>query len=195
LSCCHYDNTIVITTEGRVAAATKSQRGTEADLAQLITVTRRAFHRLGRAADRLHDEEQLTAAERAIVVELAQHGMRTVPEMAKARPVSRQHIQTIVNGLLERRLVQQTPNPRHLRSGFITLTHGGHALVRRVLAKESDVLTRMARVFTSAELRSAARTLRRVTEVFDGPTFLKLLQPAESDLRRRSARALRTSRR
>jgi DNA-binding MarR family transcriptional regulator len=158
-------------------------------LSDLITETRRAFHRLGRAADRLHDDQGLTAAERAILVELAQEGPRTVPQMAKARPVSRQHIQTIVNALLERRLVEGAPNPHHRRSGLVALTDRGRDLVQRVLEKEATVLARLAANFSPGQLEQARRTLRDVTDAFDSPDFLNLLEPTEATLRKRRSHA------
>jgi DNA-binding MarR family transcriptional regulator len=148
-------------------------------LSDLVTETRRAFHRLARAADRLHQHEGATAAERAILVELAQEGPRTVPQMAKARPVSRQHVQTIVNALLERGLVEGALNPQHRRSGLVVLTPSGRDLVGRLLETEAAVLADLSNGFTSAQLEQARRTLRRVVDAFDGPAFRSRLESAQ----------------
>ena len=82
-------------------------------LGRVIDETRAFFHCLRLAAEQLHAADRLPACERAVLVELATQGPRTVPEMARARPVSQQHIQTLVNALLRRALVTLAENPPH----------------------------------------------------------------------------------
>ena len=55
------------------------------------------FHRLKLVATEIHREEGISAAMRGVLNELAQEGPATVPRIARRRPVSRQHIQTVVN--------------------------------------------------------------------------------------------------
>jgi len=57
----------------------------------------------------------LSAARRGVLRSLARLGPQTVPQMAGARPVSRQHIQTIVNALAADGLVETIDNPAHKR--------------------------------------------------------------------------------
>ena len=146
----------------------------------VIDETRALFHRLKRAAERLHEAEHLTAGERAVLVELAQQGPRTVPAMARARPVSRQHIQVLVNLLLERGLVALVQNPQHQRSKLIQLTQPGNALATKVRAREKRVLTRLGRALDPVELEQAANILGRVGQLFEEAVFRRFIQKKRS---------------
>lgn len=138
-------------------------------LTGVIDETRRLFHRLKLVAEALHAADSLTAGERGVLFELAEHGPRSVPQMARVRPVSRQHIQTHVNALLDRSLVERADNPRHLRSKLIRLTGKGSALAAKVKAREARVLTDLGRRVDRKELDRAAETLRKVNALFQEP--------------------------
>jgi DNA-binding MarR family transcriptional regulator len=137
----------------------------------VIDETRALFHRLRLAAEQLHATERLPAGERAVLIELAAEGPRTVPDMAQARPVSRQHIQTLVNALMKRGLVRLIENPRHQRSKLVELTRVGSALAKTVRSREEKTLAQLGRELDSAELEQAAETLGHVRELFAGDRF------------------------
>jgi len=59
------------------------------------------LHRLKAVATRVHGLDASSAGRRGILRSLDSMGPQSVPQMARARPVSRQHIQVLVNGLLE----------------------------------------------------------------------------------------------
>src|SRR5215203_1468558 len=93
---------------------------------RLAREVRLAFHELRAAAEALqHDPEGLTAGHRGVLESLTRDGPRTVPALARARPVSRQHIQVLVNRLLELGLVETRQNPAHERSSLVALTPAG----------------------------------------------------------------------
>jgi len=135
-----------------------------AALERLIDETRALFHHLKRAAEVVHHEDGLAAGARGILVELSRGGPRTVPDMARARPVSRQHIQMLVNPLIDRGLVTLVDNPRHRRSKLVTLTPRGRQVTARVQRREATVLTRLADGLRHDDLVAASDTLRRVRE-------------------------------
>jgi MarR family len=56
---------------------------------------------------------------------LRRHSAQTVPNMARMRPVSRQHIQELVNRLHATGLVEFEENPAHRRSHLVRLTLNG----------------------------------------------------------------------
>src|SRR5436190_234471 len=91
-------------------------------LGALIDETVALFHRLRAAAAAIHGEGELSAARRGVLRSLARAGAQTVPQIAAARPVSRQHIQTVVDALVADRLVETTDNPAHRRSVLVRLT-------------------------------------------------------------------------
>lgn len=56
---------------------------------------------------------------------LYEKGPQTVPQIAKARPVSRQHIQKLVNELVEKGWLDFQDNPKHKSSHLVALTKKG----------------------------------------------------------------------
>ena len=97
-----------------------------------IDEIRLCFHQLGAAATDVHRAVHLTAAQRGVLESLVPHGEQTVPQLARMRPVSRQHIQGIVDSLAESGLVAPVPNPVHKRSSLIRLTSKGRKVMEAV---------------------------------------------------------------
>jgi DNA-binding MarR family transcriptional regulator len=140
----------------------------------LIHEIRRAFHRLRITAEHLHGDEEISAGERAVLFELDRQGPRTVPEMARARPVSRQHIQSLVNPLLRDGQVELVDNPAHRRSKKVRLTPTGRSSVRRMRRREEAILTALPVRSTRKEVLAAAAVLRELREVLEGEAWERL---------------------
>jgi DNA-binding MarR family transcriptional regulator len=96
--------------------------------------------------------------------------------MARSRPVSRQHIQSLVNGLLKDGLVTLAPNPAHQRSHLIQLTKKGTTLVASMVRKERAILSRLRLSLSGKDLIAAAEVLRIVRELFGGPEWERALK-------------------
>ncbi len=160
---------------GRGSVSADSVR-TALALRGLIDETRRLFHRLKAAAESLHQADSLAAGERAVLVELADGGPRTVPEMARARPVSRQHIQVIVNRLRRRGLIEAVDNARHRRSKNLQLTAPGREAVARVRGREGRVVAGLVPKLDAAALEAAGRTLVRVGELLAAEPYEDLAE-------------------
>jgi DNA-binding MarR family transcriptional regulator len=126
----------------------------------VIDETRLLFHRLRAVAEELHGGDGISAGARGVLTSLAAEGPQTVPRMARARPTSRQHIQTIVNSLLEAGLVTTARNPAHKRSVLITLTRPGERLVATMRRREARFLSELALHRGVHQLRAAATVLR-----------------------------------
>jgi len=74
---------------------------------------------------------------------LVSEGPQTVPQLARARPVSRQHIQQIANELMAAGFIESLPNPAHRRSRLLAITASGRAeylRVRDILLQHADTL-------------------------------------------------------
>lgn len=93
----------------------------------------------------------------AVMSSLAVGRGRAVPDLARERSVSRQHIQSVVNELLEAGLVVPVRNPSHRRSPLLELTDEGLRRLRIVEAREAEYLTRIAPAVSHLELAAAAR--------------------------------------
>ena len=66
---------------------------------------------------------------------LAVDGPQTVPQLAGARPVSRQHIQQIANQAEADGLIAFIDNPAHKKSKLVSLTDAGRARHQQMTAR------------------------------------------------------------
>ncbi len=132
------------------------------DVAALIGSIRQLFQLLKAAGAALHADIGVTASMRAVLESISRQGPNTVPELARQRPVSRQHIQRIVDQLLERNLVQLEDNPSHKRSPRVALTPRGETAFNAMSEREKTVLSRIARSLSAAEAHTALRALGKM---------------------------------
>lgn len=136
----------------------------QSTLYEVILRTRRLFQQQRTAGDALHGDSGITASQRAVLEFLSQYQPQTVPQMAREKSVSRQHIQKIVNQLLARRLVEQIDNPSHKRSRWIRMTRSGNRLFDSIKRREAKLLDVMEKKFTKKDLRTTAQTLQAIEE-------------------------------
>ncbi len=109
-----------------------------------------------------------------MLLDLDRLGPQTVPQMARARPVSRQHIQTIVNDLIEERHVELVVNPAHKRSHLVRLTRKGKEMVDAMNRREAKILTGMKIGIPEKDLQAAAAVLRAVRELLESEQWKRL---------------------
>lgn len=138
-----------------------------ASLNEIVGATRLLFHRLRATADTLHAGLEITAPMRGVMESLWRVGPQTVPQLAAARPVSRQHIQTQVNALRDRGIVDIVPNPAHKRSSLIDLTAEGRRQFEAMLSREAAILESLAEGRDADDLAVTARTLTALAAVFE----------------------------
>jgi DNA-binding MarR family transcriptional regulator len=141
-------------------------------MGSLIDETRLLFHRMKVAAEHLHSAEKITAGMRGVLFGLDRSGPQTVPQMARARPVSRQHIQMLVNPLVERRYIKLIDNPTHKRSKLVSLMPSGRRLVERMRKRESKILGAIGSDMSEKQLRSAVAVMRSLREALGARTAL-----------------------
>lgn len=145
-------------------------QGREADLYKVIVAVRATFNRLKSFADDLHEDLGITAAMRAVLEHLAARGPDTVPRIAATKGVSRQHIQTIVNSLLDAQLVELRENPAHARSSLVALTTVGEQRFAVIRAREQHHLSRLAAAVDQTDLQAVSTTLQALTRQLAGTT-------------------------
>jgi DNA-binding MarR family transcriptional regulator len=92
---------------------------------------------------------------------LALDGPQTVPDIARTRPVSRQHCQTIVNGLKAQGFAELIANPRHKRSHLVRITKRGRSHLDSLTKQFLAAAAAYAPHFTAAEITSAIDVCRR----------------------------------
>jgi DNA-binding MarR family transcriptional regulator len=150
----------------------------------LSRAVRSLFHKMGAAVSLLHEGDEttggITAGMRAVLESVIEGGPKTVPEMARARPVSRQHIQILVNELLAAGLVEFQDNPAHRRSKLVAPTRAGTAAFAALRAREAAALTRLAVDIDAKEMARAAQALSQLIEGFHGPAWRKIVRDLDS---------------
>lgn len=119
----------------------------------------------------LHGEDDPKTGSRSVLETLKSEGPQTVPQLARSRPVSRQHMQTHVNELKAKGLVVLDPNPAHQRSHLVSLTHAGAEVIKEMARRERTAIRRLDLEVSNQELKFAADVLRRVREAFESPSW------------------------
>jgi DNA-binding MarR family transcriptional regulator len=125
------------------------------------------FHRLRMAADDVHGGRNITAGRRGVLRGLDGLGPQSVPQMARARTVSRQHIQVIVNGLRKDGLVANEENPAHRKSPLVRLTAKGKRLLQAAGEREKQLLAHVSIGLTAKEINNAADTLQLLRDLLE----------------------------
>ncbi|UCH74587.1 MAG: MarR family transcriptional regulator [Rhodospirillales bacterium] len=124
----------------------------------VIRQVRTCFNRLKSLSDEMNRDLEVNASMRAVMEALSAEG-RTVPDIARARSVSRQHIQVNMDALLAKGLVESRANPAHKRSPLYLLTDGGEAIFAEIRRREVEVLEQLADGLLGRTLEAADAAL------------------------------------
>jgi DNA-binding MarR family transcriptional regulator len=131
-------------------------------LAALMAETLGLSFRLRAAGKRLGAVTRWGGGTWGLLRSLKLEGPQTVPALARARPVARQHIQKLADELAGAGLVAFADNPAHRRSRLVRLTPKGEtafrAMDRRVRAAAED----LAADISEPDVRTALRVLARL---------------------------------
>jgi len=131
-------------------------------MAALTAAVRAVFNRLKALGDDLHGDLEVTAAMRAVMETLAADGAMTVPQIARLKGVTRQHIQLLADALAAAGLAAIKENPAHRRSSLIALTDKGRRTFAKMRAREVPIVAELADDFDAQELDRAATVLARL---------------------------------
>lgn len=125
---------------------------------EVLGQVRTCFNLLRSLADRLHEDLGVNPSMRAVMESLAGETGRTVPDIAREKGVSRQHVQVIMNALLEAGLVEAVDNPSHRRSPLFMLTVRAQTVFAEIRRREAEPTARLAQALPAGSL-TAARTV------------------------------------
>jgi DNA-binding MarR family transcriptional regulator len=143
------------------------KRHVRGELRAVVDETIGLFHRVRWVAEQIYGEEGRSLPRRGILRGLVRYGPRTVPQLALARSVTRQHTQEVVDSLLAEGLVELVPNPAHARSRLVRATARGAAIVARMDDTDARVLIAIGDGLSTRDLAITVRTLRAVREAFE----------------------------
>jgi len=122
---------------------------------EVIWLVRRLFRALAATADSYLKDDELTAADRAVMEFLYPEERLSVPSIANKYRVSRQHVQVTVNRLRSIGLLRAETNPRHKRSQLIRLSKSGREIFAEIRNNESLVIQKL---FADLEPEDVERT-------------------------------------
>lgn len=136
----------------------------ETKLYAVLSQIRMSFNQLKMLSELLLDDMGVNPSMRAVMEFLSKNGPQTVPEIAKNKGVSRQHIQLIINMLQKDSYVESSENPAHKRSALFSLTSKGQKIFKQVLAKEVQPLRNIALKMSTTELQQTEVSLANLNK-------------------------------
>ncbi len=98
---------------------------------------------------------------------LVREGPMTVPQIARLRPVARQHIQVLANELEEAGLVTFKENPAHKRSKLVALTNKGRAHHDKIEDKMLGLTQELLGDLAPRNIETASDVISQVMQALD----------------------------
>ena len=95
---------------------------------------------------------------------LIEDGAKTVPEIARQRPVSRQHVQRLADEAAAEGLVEFIDNPEHKRSRLVQITDHGRREHERLRDRIATVGLVLAEDISMEDIETTIRTLASLRE-------------------------------
>ncbi|MGH8671055.1 MAG: MarR family winged helix-turn-helix transcriptional regulator [Burkholderiales bacterium] len=165
----------------RPSGATRKVDALQALFAETVAL----FHRLHALAETVHAEGEPSAGKRGVLMSLVRLGPQTVPQLARARPVSRQHIQSLVNALEAQGHVERVDNPAHRRSQLVQINTRGRRLLQAMHRRETHLLKKLRLDIEERELLSAASVLGELRKVLENSPWRQPLKSVVRQLEHR----------
>ncbi len=134
--------------------------GPERDILATINEVPRAYFHLLAIAEAMFADLGISVAERGIMRDLFHEGESTAPDIARRKPVSRQAVQAVLDGLAARGLVSASENPRHKRSSLFALTRQGIEICVELQRRELVAVREIMAGVDPADFAAATRALR-----------------------------------
>lgn len=147
-----------------------------AALRTIVNQVRVLFHKFAHAAAQIHGTDLMAIGKRAILEDLLKNGPQTIPQLARKRPVTRQHILSLVNPLKEEGRVEFRENPAHKRSFLVSLTGPGKKLIENMIAREDVVFNQLAESLKLQEVNRTIETLKTIQNLLESEKFKESLK-------------------
>jgi DNA-binding MarR family transcriptional regulator len=137
----------------------------ERDVLAAVNEVPRAFFRLSAVAETIFADLGVSPGERGVLRELFVEGQDTAPSLAQRKPVSRQAMQAILDGLAAKGLVRIEDNPRHKRSKFYSLAPQGIDLCVELQKREIAAIREVMGEAPTADFAAAAAALQTLNRL------------------------------
>jgi len=127
---------------------------------QIVWLVRRLFRAMSEMADDYLKDDDLTAADRAVMEFLYPKEKLSVPSIANKYRVSRQHVQVTVNRLRSVGLVRAEANPQHKRSQLFRLSELGCETFAQIRHNEAAIVRKLFADLDQIDIDVARRLLQ-----------------------------------
>lgn len=127
---------------------------------EIIWLVRHLFRSLADTANNYLKDDELTAADRAVMEFLYPKEKLSVPAIAGKYRVSRQHVQVTVNRLRSIGLVRAETNPHHKRSQLIRLSELGREAFAEIRQNEATVVRKLFADLEQQDIDATRRLLQ-----------------------------------
>lgn len=131
---------------------------------EITWLIRRVFRAMAARADQYLEDSGLSAADRAVMEFVFPEEELAVPDIARRYNVSRQHIQTTVNSLVQRGLLRMVDNPRHKRSRLVRLSALGRESFAEIRRNEKSLVDELFVGISNDDLATTHQTLSSLHE-------------------------------
>jgi DNA-binding MarR family transcriptional regulator len=138
-------------------------------LVELTADLMRIVGRMKRAAEPEPRNAVHPGTQFAILDTILRHECRTVPEIASSRGVARQSVQTVINRLIDGKILYYEDNPDHKSSRLLCVTPEGQAMYH---SDQLDMVRRYKRVkgqLQDGDLAAASRVLNVIAATWSLP--------------------------
>ncbi|HUT48030.1 MAG TPA: MarR family transcriptional regulator [Alphaproteobacteria bacterium] len=132
-------------------------------LFDLVFATTRAYFRLRAAGSKIGAVTSWGGGLLGMLHGLKWGGAQTVPQIARARPVSRQRIQKLADEMAADGLVEFADNPAHKRSKLVRLTPAGEAVYGELRAAMLALCAELAADMDAGQIETARAVLDELT--------------------------------
>ncbi len=139
---------------------------------EVVWLVRRLFRAMADTADQYLKDDELTAADRAVMEFLYPEQQLSVPAIAAKYRVSRQHVQVTVNRLIRRGLIRALANPQHKRSPLMRLSELGRETFAEIRRNESVIIEKMFADLRGEDIDVARQLLRSLLVRFESGELL-----------------------
>ena len=139
---------------------------------EVVWLVRRLFRAMADTADQYLKDDELTAADRAVMEFLYPEQQLSVPAIAAKYRVSRQHVQVTVNKLISRGLIRALANPQHKRSPLMRLSELGRETFAEIRRNESVIIEKMFADLRSEDVDVTRQLLRSLLVRFESGELL-----------------------
>ena len=122
------------------------------------------YFRQSANAEIMYQEGEHSAGRRSLLRSLKVDGPATVPQLARARPVSRQFIQKLANEMTADGLVEFINNPEHKHSKLVRITAKGERLLMEMMEQDIKLGAWLVQDLNESDIRTATRVVRTLRE-------------------------------